>query len=91
MVRTTLHELRPSAAPRAVSAAINTDTMIFKIFCLLIVVVNFQYVKDHFWNSGAKIRVIFDVCKKIPDQFIFGRGDFHICTKSGSGIGKWRS
>ena len=47
----------------------------------------FQYVKDRFWNSAAKIRVIFDMRKKIPDQFIFGRGDFYICRKRGKGIG----
>jgi hypothetical protein len=36
IVRVTLHELSPIAAPKAVKAAINTDTTILKIFCLLI-------------------------------------------------------
>lgn len=36
-VRVTLQLWSPIAAPKAVKAAINTDTTIFKIFCLFII------------------------------------------------------
>ena len=38
MVRVTLHELSPNAAPNAVNAAISTEMTILMICCLLITV-----------------------------------------------------
>ena len=47
--------------------------------------------KDNtFFKSGAKVRVIIWMSKKIPDKVIFRRGDFNFCYQRGSGIGKLR-
>jgi len=37
--------------------------------------------------SSAKVLLLFDICKKIPDQWIFSRGLLDIYVKNGSGIG----
>ena len=79
MVLVTLQDVRPRAIAAHVTKAVAIVTMILYKFCLFIVAVVLIF--------GAKVILLFDTCKKIPDQFIFGRGLFHICRKMGKGIG----
>ena len=44
-----------------------------------------------FLFHDAKVGDIFDMRKKIPDNFKVSRGDFQSCATRGSGIGNLRS
>ena len=48
-------------------------------------------ISQQFLISDAKVLQIFGMCKKIPDQWIFSRGDLDIYVKNGNGMGKRRS
>ena len=77
MVRVTLHELSPNAAPNAVSAAISTEMTILMICCLSIIIC--FSLSTLFNQVSVRVIVPVQLVHRIAEQ----RTDFGLCLELG--------